>query len=78
MKIEVFNDNFKGRGIDGQNFARLINGQKLKEFLKGVKSDLAISYIATGSGDDNLLFKKTMMLAQLVQILWNELEELKG
>lgn len=68
MKIEVFNDHSKGRGVDGQ---------RLETFLKEVKSDLTISYIATGSGDDNFLFKKTMMLAQLVQKLWNELEELK-
>lgn len=67
MKIEIFSDKFK----DGN-----INGERLIEFLKSVKSELTVSFIANQG--ENLLFEYTIILAKLVQKLWNELEDLKA
>ena len=67
MKIEIFPDKFK----DGN-----INGERLIEFLKSVKSELTVSFIANQG--ENLLFEHTIILAKLVQKLWNELEDLKA
>jgi len=66
MKIEVFQNKFEGQSL---------NGERLEAFLKGIKSDLTVSYIADQG--ENLLFEKTLILAKVVQQLWNELEDLK-
>ncbi len=64
-KIKVFPDNTDGKPI---------KRDKLEEFLKQVKSAIAIEHV---SGNDSASVQYTVTLAIACQKLFNELEELK-
>jgi len=66
MKIEIFPDRFESTKLDGE---------RLAQYLRDIKSNLTVSYCADQG--DNYLFSKTVVLAELVQRLWNDLEEMK-
>ena len=65
-KISVFKDNSGDKRI---------KRDKLEEFLKEVKSNLAVEHI---SGNESASVQKTMTLAIACQKLFNELEEIKS
>ena len=64
MKISVFPDNSDGKPI---------KRDRLEEFLKSVKSNVIVQYIA----DNAELSRMIMTLGTVCQKLFNELEELK-
>ena len=68
MKIEVFNEelNAKCRGVR-------LDGEKLKEYMKGIISRVSICHIA---GSSSALDDDTKLLLMMLQIVWNEKEEL--
>ena len=68
MKIEVFNEelNAKCRGVR-------LDGEKLKEYMKGIISRVSICHI---SGSSSALDEDTKLLLMMLQIVWNEKEEL--
>lgn len=68
MKIEVFNEemNSKFRGVR-------LDGEKIKEHMKGIISRLSISHISGGS---SFMDEDTKLLLMMLQIVWNEKEEL--
>lgn len=70
MKIEVFNEelNAKLRGAS-------LNGERLQEKMQSILHRLNVSMISDGQGgfvDDD-----TKLLLMMLQIVWNEKEELK-
>lgn len=68
MKIEVFNEemNSKLRGVR-------LDGEKVKEFMKEIISRVSICHI---SGSSSALDDDTKLLLIMLQIVWNEKEEL--
>ena len=69
MKIEVFNEelNAKCRG-------RRLNGERIKEKMLEILQRLHFSRIADGSG--GFMDEDTKLLLMMLQIVWNEKEEL--
>ena len=69
MKIEVFNEelNAKCRGVR-------LNGERIKEKMLEILKRLHISQIADGNG--GFMDDDTKLLLMMLQIVWNEKEEL--
>ena len=69
MKIEVFNEelNSRLRGV-------LINGERLKEKMQEILERLSISQMSDGHG--GIIDEDTKLLLMMLQIVWNEKEEL--
>ena len=69
MKIEVFNEelNAKCRGVR-------LKGERIKEKMLEILKRLYISQIADGSG--GFMDEDTRLLLMMLQIVWNEKEEL--
>ena len=69
MKIEVFNEelNAKCRGVR-------LEGERIKEKMLEILKRLYISQIADGSG--GFMDEDTRLLLMMLQIVWNEKEEL--
>ena len=69
MKIEVFNEelNSKLRGVR-------LNGERIKEKMLEILKRLQVSLIADGSG--GFMDDDTKLLLMMLQIVWNEKEEL--
>lgn len=69
MKIEVFNEelNAKCRGLR-------LNGERIKEKMLEILKRLHVSRIADGSG--GFMDEDTKLLLMMLQIVWNEKEEL--
>lgn len=68
MKIEVFDEemNSKVRGVR-------LDGEKLKEYMKGIISRVSICHI---TGSSSTLDDDTKLLLIMLQMVWNEKEEL--
>ena len=68
MKIEVFDEelNAKCRGVR-------LDGEKVKEFMKEIISRVSLYHI---SGSSSTLDDDTKLLLIMLQIVWNEKEEL--
>ena len=69
MKIEVFNEelNAKIRGAK-------LNGERIKEKMLEILKRLNISQMANGNG--GFMDEDTKLLLMMLQIVWNEKEEL--
>ena len=69
MKIEVFNEelNAKIRGAK-------LNGERIKEKMLEILKRLNISLMADGNG--GFMDEDTKLLLMMLQIVWNEKEEL--
>ena len=70
MQIEVFNEelNAKLRGLR-------LDGERIKEKMLAILKRLQVSQIADGSG--GFMDDDTKLLLMMLQIVWNEKEELK-
>ena len=69
MKIEVFNEEINSK-IRGNR----LNGERLKEKMQEILGRLNISQIADGHG--GFVDQDTKLLLMMLQIVWNEKEEL--
>lgn len=69
MKIEVFNEELNSK-IRGTR----INGERLKEKMQEILERLSISQMADGHG--GFVDEDTKLLLMMLQIVWNEKEEL--
>ena len=70
MKIEVFNEELNSK-IRGNR----LNGERVREKIKEILGRLNISQIADGNG--GFVDEDTKLLLMMLQIVWNEKEELK-
>lgn len=69
MKIEVFNEELNSK-IRGNR----LNGERVREKMKEILGRLNISQIADGNG--GFVDEDTKLLLMMLQIVWNEKEEL--
>ena len=69
MKIEVFNEEINSK-IRGNR----LNGERLKEKMEAILERLSISQMSDGHG--GFIDEDTKLLLMMLQIVWNEKEEL--